>query len=62
MSETELRESTERAFEAYRKPLDNVSAFKYLGRVMKVGDDDWSAVADNLSKARKSWGSLLRIL
>ena len=34
MAEAELREITERAVEAYGKPLDNVSTFKYLGRVM----------------------------
>ena len=62
MVEAELRYSTERAFEAYRKPLEAVSSFKYLGRVMMAGDDDWPAVAGNLAKARKSWGRLLRIL
>ena len=40
MAEAELRDSTERAFEAYGKPLENVSAFKYLERVMTAGDDD----------------------
>ena len=35
-----MRESTERAFEEYEKPLENVTAFKYLGRVLMVGDDD----------------------
>ena len=30
LAEAELRESTERAFEAYREPLENVPAFKYL--------------------------------
>ena len=62
MAEAELRESTERAFDAYGKPLENVLAFKYLGRVMTEIDDDWPAVAGNLSKARKIWGRLLRIL
>ena len=57
-----MRDSTERAFEAYGKPLETVSTFKYLGRVMTAGDDDWPAVAGNLVKARKSWGSLSRIL
>ena len=52
----------ERAFEAYGKPLETVSTFKYLGQVMTEGDDDWPAVAGNLVKARKSWGRLLRIL
>ena len=31
MAEAELRDSTERAFEAYGKPLETVSTFKYLG-------------------------------
>ena len=62
MAEAELRDSTERAFEAYWKPLEMVSNFKYLGQVMTAGDDDWPAVAGNLVKARKSWGRLLRIL
>ena len=40
MAEAELRDSTERAFEAYGKPLETVTTFKYLGRVMTAGDDD----------------------
>ena len=62
MAETELRESTERAFKAYGKPIKSVYSFKYLGRIMTAGDDDWPAVAGNLVKARKSWGRLARIL
>ena len=62
MAEAELRDSTERAFDAYGKPLETVSTFKYLGRVMTAGDDDWPAVAVNLVKLRKSWGCLSRIL
>ena len=62
MAETELRESTERAFEAYGRPIEAVHSFKYLGRIMTVGDDDWPAVAGNLVKARKSWVMLTRIL
>ena len=62
MAEAELRDSKERAFEAYGKPLRTVSAFKYLVRVMKAGDDDCPAVAGNLSKARKILGRLSRIL
>ena len=56
-----MRDSTERAFEAYGKPLETVATFKYLGRVMTAGDEDWLAVAGNLVKARKIWGRLLRI-
>ena len=62
MEEAELREITERAFEAYVEPLETVTMFKYPGWVMTVGDDDWPAVVGNLCKARKSRGRLLRIL
>ena len=55
-------ESMGRAFEAYGDPLENVTAFKYLGRVMTAGYDDWPAVVGNLQRARKSWGRLLQIL
>ena len=62
LAEEELRESTERAVEAYGEPLENVTVFKYLGRVMTAVDDGWPAVVGNLQRARKSWGRLSRIL
>ena len=61
-AEAELREITDRDFEAYGEPLENVTAFKYLGRVMTEGDDDWPEVVGNLRKAREIWGQLSRIL
>ena len=54
-----MRESTERAFEAYVATLENVTAFRYLGRVMTAGDDGWPAVVGKLQKARKSWGAVV---
>ena len=57
-----MRESTEMAFEAYGKQLKTVPTFKYLGRILKAGGDDWPAVAGNLGEARKSWGRLKRLL
>ena len=36
--------------------------FKYLGRVLTEGDDDWAEVAGNLSKSRKSWVRMTLIL
>ena len=62
MAEAELRYSTERAFEAYGKPLERITTFEYLGRVMTAGDEDWPEVAGNLVKERKSCGRLARIL
>ena len=52
----------DRAFEAYRELLENVTTFRYLGRVLTAGDDDWLAVAGNLQKEQKSWGRLYQIL
>ena len=50
----ELREISERDFEAYGEPLENVTAFRYPGRVLTSGDYGWIAVVGNLGKARKS--------
>ena len=50
------------AFEVYGEHLETVPRFKYLGRILTEGDDDWPAVAGNLEKARKSWGRLQGIL
>ena len=37
--------------------MENVTSFKYLGRVMTAGHDNYLTVAGNLHKARKSWGA-----
>ena len=50
------------AFEVYGDQIQKVPRFKYLGRILTEGGDDWPAVAGNLAKARKSWGSLQGIL
>ena len=50
------------AFEVYGEQLKTVPSFKYPGRIMTEGDDDWPAVAGNLGKTRKSWGRMQRIL
>ena len=62
LAETETRENSERAFEAYGAPIESVSEFKYLGRILTATDDDWPAVAGNLSKAKRSWGRLAKVL
>ena len=52
----------DRAFDAYGEPLENVTTFRYLGRVLTAGDNDWLEVVGNLGKAQKIWGRLSRIL
>ena len=47
---------------AYGRPLKMVNSLKYLGRVILATDDDWLAAMKNLSRSRKVWGRMLRIL
>ena len=35
--------------------------FRYMGRVLTAGDDDWLAVVGNLGKTQNSWRWLSRI-
>ena len=62
MAEEETRESAEKAFQAYGRPLKTVTSFKYLGRVLTAADDGYPEVVGNLQKARESWTRLTRIL
>ena len=62
LEEEELWEISERAFQAYGAPLENMKALKYLVREMTVGDDDCPEMAGNFQRARKSWGRMSRIL
>ena len=62
LAEAETRESYEQVFKAYGEPIKNVSTFRYLGRVLTAGDDEWISVVGNLGKARKSWWRLSHIL
>ena len=62
LAEAEVRDSAEIAFEVYGEQLQAVPSFKYMGRILTEGDDDWPEVAGNLGKARKSWGRLQGVL
>ena len=55
MSEEDMWESEERVFQAYVRPLETVTSFKYMGRALAAADGNWPAVVGNLKKARKSW-------
>ena len=54
--------ASERAFKAYRRRLNSVQEFQYLGRVLTATDDDWPSVARNLSRARATWERMAIIL
>ena len=60
--EEEMRESVERDFKTYGRPLVAVTYFKYLGWILVASDDYWSEVVGNLKKEWKSWAWMTRIL
>ena len=62
LAETETQENSEWAFRAYGKPMEAVSEFRYLGRLLTATDNDWPAVAGNIQKSQVSWGRLARVL
>ena len=47
---------------AYVQPLDMVSSFRYLGRILTTTDDYWPKVIGNIQKSQRIWARLLRIL
>ena len=40
LAEAETQENLERVFEAYGAPIESVTEFKYLGRILTATDDD----------------------
>ena len=57
-----MRENLEREFHAYGKPMEAVSEFCYLRQLLTATDDDWPAVAGNITKARVILGQLVWVL
>ncbi len=43
-------------------PLERVSTFKYLGRVIAMNNSDWPALFHNLKKARQRWAMVSKVL
>ena len=58
----EEREVTTRAFSAYGRPMEMVTSFQYLGRLILAADNNWPAVVRNLSRVRAVWKRTMRIL
>ena len=52
----------ETVFSVQGTPIETVTEFKYLGRVVEKNDDDWPTVNRNIKRARISWGRICRIL
>ena len=54
--------AADESFTAYGVMLDQVEAFKYLGRTIRSDNNDAQAVSDNLRKAKRVWGRLSRVM
>ena len=50
--------STAVNFEAYGRPLEMVTSFKYLGRVLTELYEYWPVLVANLQKARNQWAHI----
>ena len=55
-------EATNTKFHIGDAVIENVTDFKYLGRILHYNDLDDAAVTQNLQKARKVWSHIHRIL
>ena len=53
---------TSRYFSSYGHPIEMVTSFRYLGRVIFAADENWPAVVRNLSRERAVWKIMMRIL
>ncbi len=42
--------------------VENVEEFKYLGRIMDDGNEDWKAIEYNMWKTKNRWTNLKKIL
>ena len=62
LANTETRENLERAFRAYGQPMEAVSEFRYLRRLLTEMEKEWPAVAGNIQKARRIWRRLAKVL
>ena len=62
LTSEEERTVTSRAFSTYGLPLEMVTSFRYLGRVIWAEDDDLTAVVRNLSREMAVWNRMTRIV
>ena len=56
------RAALRQTFTAYDEPLNRVTQFKYLGRIMSYDDNDTPAVRRNIKRARRVWGPFRKLL
>ena len=50
------------SFTIYAEELERVEVFKYLARLLSMDDNNGPAIRANLTKARKTWARISRVL
>ena len=58
----EERVVTSSVFSAYGRPLEMVTSFRYMGRVILAADENWLKVVWNMERERAVWRRMTRIL
>jgi hypothetical protein len=51
-----------RTFTIQNQPIETLTSFRYLGRIIASSDSDWEAAKFNLHKARTRWMNISRLL
>jgi hypothetical protein len=44
------------------RPIEMVTTFKYLGRILTSRDNDWEAAYWHMKKAKQRWATISRVL
>ena len=60
--EDEVQEITAVDLYAYIRPLETVTTFKHLGRVLPTSDENWPEMVANIWKAQRKWARFSSIL
>jgi hypothetical protein len=62
MRDLQCIQALRRTFTIRAQPIETVTNFTYLGRVITSRDDDWLAARSNLHKAWNRWTMISRVL
>jgi hypothetical protein len=52
----------QRTFTIQNQPIETLTSFQYLGRIITSMDSDWEAARFNLNKARNQWMTISQVL
>jgi hypothetical protein len=62
MQDLQCIQASQRTFSIQNQPIETVTSFRYIGRIITSSNSDWEAAKFNLHKARTRWMNISRIL